>query len=112
MPPNQVKLIFSERSCYPNMYVLLILDKYFKSYFDISEIWLLFDICSFQIWSYNVTEGKNLSFLYSKSYSPLNIRRSHQILWFCCIPNRSYREDNLRTGRIYPLPYRKANFIK
>ena len=59
---------------------------------------------SFQIWSYHVTRGKNLSLLYSKSYSPLNFRKSHQILWFCCIPNGSYKEDNLMAGRISPPP--------
>ena len=58
----------------------------------------------FQIWSYHVTQGKDLSFLYLKSYSPLNSRKGHQILWFCCIPNGSYKEDNLRAGRICPPP--------
>ena len=49
--------------------------------------------------------GKNLSFPYLKSYCPLNFRKSHQISWFCCIPNGSYKEDNLKEGRICPPPH-------
>ena len=52
--------------------------------------------------SYHVTQGKNVSFLYSKSYSPLNFRKTHRILWFCCVPNGCYKEDNLRAGKISP----------
>ena len=52
---------------------------------------------SHQIWPYHVTQAKNFSFSYFKSYGPLNFRKSHQMLWFCCsIPNGSYKEDNLR----------------
>ena len=57
---------------------------------------------SYQIWPCQVTQAENLSFPYLKSYCPLHFRRSHQILWFCCIPNGSYKEDNLREGRICP----------
>ena len=59
---------------------------------------------SYQIWPYHVTQAKNLSFPYLKSYCPLNFRKSHQISWFCCIPNGSYKEDNLKEGRICPPP--------
>ena len=31
-------------------------------------------------------------------------RKSHQISWFFCIPNGSYKEDNLKAGRICPSP--------
>ena len=59
---------------------------------------------SYQIWPYHVTQAQNLSFSYLKSYCPLNFRKSHQIPWFCCIPNGSYKEDNLKEGRICPSP--------
>ena len=49
-----------------------------------------------------MTQAKNLSFPYSKSYCPLNFKKSHQISGFCCIPNGSYKEDNLKEGRIPP----------
>ena len=75
---------------------LLILDKYFKNYGNINAISPLFDMTS-----YHVTQGNDLSFLYLKSYCPLNFRKSHQILCFCSIPNEIYKEDNLRTGRTY-----------
>ena len=58
---------------------------------------------SYQTWSCHVTQAKNLSFPYLKSYCPLNFRKSRQISWFCYIPNRSYKEDNLKEGRISPL---------
>ena len=58
----------------------------------------LFGIGSFQIWSHRVPQGKKLSFSCSKSYSPLNFKKSHQILWFCCISNGSYKEDNLKAA--------------
>ena len=38
-------------------------------------------------------------FKYLKSCCPLNFRKSHQIL---CIPNGSYKEDNMKKGRICP----------
>ena len=55
---------------------------------------------SYQIWPCHVTQGKHLSFPYLKSYCPLNLRKSHQISWFCCIPNGSYKKDDLKEGRI------------
>ena len=55
---------------------------------------------SSQIWPCHRTQAKNLSFPYLKSYCPLKVRKNHQISWFCCIPNRSYKEDNLKKGRI------------
>ena len=55
-----------------------------------------------------MTQAKNLSFLYLilKSYCPLNFRKSHQISWFCwcCIPDGSHKEDNLKEGRICQPP--------
>ena len=63
-----------------------------------------FGMSSYQIWPCHVIQAKNLSFPYIKSYCPLNFRKSHQILWFCCIPNGSYKEDNLKEGRICPPP--------
>ena len=68
--------------------------------FDHFLAWAL----SYQIWPCHVTQAKNLSFPYIKSYCPLNFRKSHQISWFCCIPNGSYKEDNLKEGRIPPPP--------
>ena len=59
---------------------------------------------SYQIWPCHVTQAKNWSFLYLKSYCPLNFRKSHQISGFCCIPNGNYKEDNLKEGRICSLP--------
>ena len=59
---------------------------------------------SYQIWPCHVTQAGNLSFPYLKSYCPLDFRKSHQISWFCCIPNGSYKEDNLKEGRISPPP--------
>ena len=50
---------------------------------------------------YHVTQDENLSFLYLKSYCPLSFRKIHQI---SCIPNLSYKEDNLKAGRICPPP--------
>ena len=47
---------------------------------------------------------KLVIFFYPKSYSPFNFRKTYQILWFCCVHNRSYKEDNLRAGRICPPP--------
>ena len=55
---------------------------------------------SYQIWPCHVTQAENLSFPYLKSYCPLNSRKSHHISRFCCIPNGSYKEDNLKDGRI------------
>ena len=89
---------------YPKIQFLSILDKYFKSYGNISAICPLFDMGSSKIWPYHVTQAKNLLFPYLKSYCPLNFRKSHQISWFCCIPNRSYKEDNLKEGRSCPPP--------
>ena len=60
---------------------------------------------SYQIWPCHVTQAKNLSFPYLKSYCSLNFGKSHQISWFCCIPNGSYKKDNLKKGRIcHPPP--------
>ena len=87
---------------YPKIQFLSILDKYFKSYGNINAIWPLFGMGSSQIWPCHVTHAKNVSFPYLKSYCPLNFRKSHQISWFCCIPNGSYKEDNLKEGRICP----------
>ena len=89
---------------YQKIQFLSILDKYFKSYGNINAIWPLFGMGSSQIWPCHVTQAKNLSFPYLKSYCPLNFRKSHQISWFCCIPNGSYKEDNLKEGRICPPP--------
>ena len=87
---------------YPKIQFLSILDKYFKSYGNINAIWPLFGMGSSQIWPCQVTQAKNLSFSYLKFYCPLNFRKSHQISWFCCIPNGSYKEDNLMEGRVCP----------
>ena len=57
-----------------------------------------------KIWSYHVTQVENLSFLFSKSYFPLNSMKSHQILWLCCIAEGNYKEDNMKSGRICPSP--------
>ena len=51
-----------------------------------------------------MAQAKNLSFPYLKSYCPLKFRKSHKISWFCCIPNGSYKEDNVKEGRIPPPP--------
>ena len=61
-----------------------------------------FGMGSYQIWPCHVTQAKDLSFPYIKSHCPLNFRKSHQISWFSCIPNGSYKEDNLKEGRICP----------
>ena len=71
---------------------------------NINAIWPLFGMGSYQIWPCHVTQDENLSFPYLRSYCPLNFRKSHQISWFCCIPNGSYKEDNLKEGRICPPP--------
>ena len=42
--------------------ILIILDKYFKSYGNINAIWPLFGMGSCQIWSYHVTQVENLLF--------------------------------------------------
>ena len=89
---------------YPKIQLLSILDKYFKSYGNINAIWRLFGMGSYQIWPCHVTQVENLSFPYLKSYCPLNFRKSHQISWFCCIPEGSYKEDKLKEGRIPPPP--------
>ena len=44
--------------------------------------------------------GKFVIFKFKKSYCPLNFGNIYQISWFCCIPNRSYKEDSLKVGRI------------
>ena len=59
---------------------------------------------SYHIWPCHVTQAENLSFPYLNSYSPLDFRNSHQISWSCCIPNGSYKEVNMKEGRICPLP--------
>ena len=59
---------------------------------------------SSQIWPCHVTQAKNFSFPYLKSYCQLNFRKSHQISWFCYIPNGRYKADNLKDSRICPLP--------
>ena len=50
---------------YPEMQFLSILNKYFKNYGNINAIWPLFAIGSYQIY---MTQAKNLSFSYLKSY--------------------------------------------
>ena len=60
----------------------------------------IFDIGSYQIWPYHVTQAESMSFSYLKSYCPLNFRKSHQIWWFCYIPNGSYKKGSLKAGRI------------
>ena len=68
---------------------------------------------SYQIWPCHVTQAENLSFPYLKSYCPLNVRKSHQISWFCCIPDGSYKEDNLKEGRICPPPiWNRVKYVK
>ena len=89
---------------HPKVQFLSILDKYFKSYGNVNAIRPLFNMDSYQIWPCHVTQAENLSFPYLKSYFPLNCRKSHQISCFCCIPNGSYKEDNLKEGRICPPP--------
>ena len=84
---------------YPKIQFLSILDKYFKSYGNINAIWPLFGMGSSQIWPCHVTQAENLSFPYLKSYCPLDFRKSHQISWFCYIPNGNYKEDNLKEPR-------------
>ena len=66
---------------------------------------------SYQIWPCHVTQAKNLSFPYLKSYCPLNFWKSHQISWFCCIPNGSYKDDNMMEGRICPPMWNSVNFL-
>ena len=95
------------------------MDQYFKSNDNTDAIWSLFGMTSYQIWSYHLTHGKKFSFLYSKSYSLLNFRKSRQILWFFCIPNGTYKEDNLKVSRICALspcgiewmPFKQRNFV-
>ena len=89
---------------YLKIWTLLILDRYFKRHSKIDEIWQPFGMGHYQIWSYYVTRGKKLSYLYLISYSPSNVTQTHQILWFSYIPNRIYKENNLRAGRICPPP--------
>ena len=87
-----MKLIFqtAHNKSHPNRQYLLIL--YFKSYGNICVAWPLSGMGSFQILLYQVTRDKNLSFLYSKSYSPLNFRKIDQIMWFCYTPDENYKE--------------------
>ena len=59
---------------------------------------------SYQIWLCHVTQAKHLSFPYTKCYCPLNFGKIHHISWFCCSPNGSYKEDNLKEGRMCPSP--------
>ena len=66
------------------------------------QILSIFSMGSYQIWPYHVTQAENLSFSYLKSHCPLNFRKSHQIPWFCCIPNGGYKKDNVKMGRICP----------
>ena len=51
----------------------MIFGKYFKNYVNISEFISFFFMDSFEIY---VIQDKNLSFLYSKSCSPLKFRKS------------------------------------
>ena len=91
-----------DKSC-PKIQFLLILDKYLKGYGNINAILPLFDMGTYQIWSYHVTQGENLSFLCIEFHCPLNVRKCRQFLLLCFIPNGSngsYEEDNLREGRI------------
>ena len=89
---------------YPKIQFLSILDKYFKSYGNINVFDHWFAMGSCQIWPCHVTQAKNLSFPYLKSYCPLNFRKIHQISWYCCIPNGSYEEDNLKESKSVPPP--------
>ena len=100
----KLKLYFwkAHDKSYPKIQFLSILDKYFKSYGNINAILPLFGMSSSQIWPCHVTQAKNLSFAYLKSYCPLNFRKRHQISWFCLISNGSYNEDNLKEGGICP----------
>ena len=60
---------------YQKIQFLSILDKYFKCYGNINAFWPLFGIGSYQLWPCHVTQAKNLSFPYLKSYCPLNFRK-------------------------------------
>ena len=84
------------------MQFLSILDKYFKSYGNIMQFNHF--LGSYQIWPCHVSQAKNLSFPYLKFYFLLNCRKSHQISWFWCIPNGSYKEDNLKEAESAPPP--------
>ena len=69
---------------------LSILDRYFKSYGNINAIWPLL------AWA-------RTKYGHIKSYWPLNFRKSHQISWFCCIPNRSYKNTIWRRVESAPI---------
>ena len=101
-----MKFIFwkAHDKSYPNIQLLSVLEKYFKSYGNINVIWPLFGMAFYEIWPCQVTQAKNMSFPYLKSYCPLNFKKSHENLWFCCTPNGSYKEDNLKEGRIFMPP--------
>ena len=60
---------------YQKIQFLSILDKYFKCYGNINAFWPLFGIGSYQLWPCHVTQAKNVSFPYLKSYCPLNFRK-------------------------------------
>ena len=47
---------------YPKIQFKFILDRYFKNYGNINAIWPLFGMGSYQLWSYHVTQVKNLLF--------------------------------------------------
>ena len=59
---------------------------------------------SYQIWPCHATQAENLSFFIFKILLCIQFWKSCQISWFCCIPNGSYKEDNLKEGRICPPP--------
>ena len=111
-----MKFIFwkAHYKSYPKIQFLSILEKYFKSYGNINVIWPLFGMAFYEIWPCQVTQAKNMSFPYLKSYCPLNFKKSHENLWFCCTPNGSYKEDNLKEGKISmpPPPLPKWNRVK
>ena len=57
-------------------------DNFYLYWTSISKVMALFGMGYYQIWSYHVTQVKNLSFSYLKSYSPLKVLR--KITKFCC----------------------------
>ena len=77
-PTNQVKLIFSESSELELSEYTIFIDfrQVCKKLWEYKKNLSLFGMGSFQIWSYHVIQRKNLSFLYSKSYSVLTLLRT------------------------------------
>ena len=113
-PRNQMKLIFLESTWQELSKNTIFIDfgQILQKLRQYKFKTTTFGMGSFQLWSYHVTHVKNLSFSYLESYSPLNLRKSHQMSWFCCISIGSYKEDNLKEGRICPPPPPMWNRVK